>query len=214
MMEFGTATILLAVGAGLASVLSPCILPIIPIIVAGADRKDRLRPLILVLGLSISFMAMGATSSLFGALLVGRTRYIELAGATIIMLMGIMVMFNLSVFKQMYRLSNLNFGGDGKLGGLILGMSLGLVWIPCVGPFLSSILTMVGTSGELAKGVILLAFYSLGLGIPMLAIAYSSHLLQNRIKALLRYDTALRFVSGGILVAFGLYSIVAGNIAF
>ena len=66
MMEFGISSILLAVGAGLASVISPCVLPVIPIILAGAERKDRIRPLFLVLGLSISFMAMGAASSLFG----------------------------------------------------------------------------------------------------------------------------------------------------
>lgn len=214
MIEFGAASIALAVGAGLASVLSPCVLPVIPIIAAGADRKDPLRPLILVAGLSISFMAMGAASSLFGALLVGRTRYIEIFGAAVIALMGIMVMLDLSVFKRLYRLSNISVGGEGRGGALVLGMSLGLVWVPCVGPFLSSILAMVGTSGELLRGVILLGFYSLGLAVPMLAVAYSSHLIQNRIKALLQYERALRIVSGGILTAFGAYSIIAGNIAF
>ena len=213
-MDFSIVTVFMAIGAGVASVLSPCVLPVIPIIMAGAEREDRLRPLIVVIGLAISFMAMGAVSSLFGALLIGKTRYIEIGGSAIIVLMGFMVMFDMSIFKRFYQLSNLRVKGEGRIGGLILGMSLGVIWVPCVGPFLSSTLTMVATSGQLAAGIILLGFYSLGLAIPMLIVGYSSQLLQNRIKGLLRHDSVLRYVTGGTLVAFGLYSIIKGNMAF
>ena len=214
MIELGISSILLAIGAGLASVMSPCVLPVVPIIMAGAERKDRLRPLILVVGLSLSFMMMGAISSLFGAMLVGRTRYIELAGSFIIMALGLMVIFDVSIFKRITALSNLNVKGEGRVGAFVLGMALGLVWVPCVGPFLSSILTMVGTNGQLSYGIALLGFYSLGLALPMLFLAYSSHLVQSRIKALARHDRIFRYASGGILVAFGLYPVVIGNFAF
>ena len=213
-MDLGFTNIFLSIGAGLASVLSPCVLPVIPVIVAGAERDDRLRPLLVVIGLSVTFMTMGAVSSLFGALLIGRTRTIELAGAAIILVMGILVLFDMNIFKRFYRLSNIRVKGEGRLGGVILGMALGLVWVPCIGPMLSSILTMVGTSGQLARGIVLLGFYSLGLAIPMLVLAYSSQLLQSRIRALAQHDTILRYVSGGILIAFGLYSIFLGNLAF
>jgi len=213
-MEFSIVNILMAVGAGVASVLSPCVLPVIPIIMAGAEVKDRLRPLIVVIGLSLSFMAMGAISSLFGTLLIGKTRYIEMGGALVIIIMGLMVLFDMSIFKRFYRFSNIRVNGEGRIGGLILGMALGLIWVPCVGPFLSTTLTMVATSGQLTTGIILLGFYSLGLAIPMLIVGYSSQLLQNRIKGLLKHETIVRYVSGGTLVAFGLYSIVAGNMAF
>jgi cytochrome c-type biogenesis protein len=213
-MEFSIVNILMAVGAGVASVLSPCVLPVIPIIMAGAEVKDRLRPLIVVIGLSLSFMAMGAISSLFGTLLIGKTRYIEMGGALVIIIMGLMVLFDMSIFKRFYRFSNIRVKGEGRIGGLILGMALGLIWVPCVGPFLSTTLTMVATSGQLTTGITLLGFYSLGLAIPMLIVGYSSQLLQNRIKGLLKHETILRYVSGGTLVAFGLYSIVAGNMAF
>ncbi len=213
-MELTAVTIFMAVGAGLASVLSPCVLPVIPIIMAGAELKDRLRPLIVVIGLSLTFMAMGAISSLFGTFLVGKTRYIEIAGALVIVLMGLMVLFDLSVFKRFYKLSNIRVKEEGRFGALILGMSLGVIWVPCVGPFLSSTLTMVGTSGQLSTGIILLGFYSVGLAIPMLIVGYSSQLLQNKIKGLLNHEAILRYVSGGILVIFGLYSIFAGNMAF
>ena len=104
--------------------------------------------------------------------------------------------------------------GEGRFGGLVLGMALGLVWVPCIGPFLSSILAMVGTSGQLARGTILLGFYSLGLAVPMLVVAYSSHILQRKLRGIAQHETVLRFVTGGVLVCFGLYSIVMGNVAF
>jgi cytochrome c-type biogenesis protein len=159
-------------------------------------------------------MAMGAVSSLFGSLLVGRTRTIELVGAAVIMSMGVLVLFDLNIFKRLYRLSNIRVSGEGRFSGLVLGMALGLVWVPCIGPFLSSILTMVGTSGKLAQGILLLACYSLGLAIPMLLVAYSSHMLQRKLRVLGEHETALRYVMGGVLLAFGLYSILAGNLAF
>ena len=201
-------------GAGLASVLSPCVLPVVPVVVAGAERKDPLRPLLVVTGLALTFMAMGAASSLFGALLVGRTRSLEVAGSVIIMIMGFIVLFDVNVFKRLYRLSNIRVNSEGRFGGVVLGMALGLVWVPCIGPFLSSILAMVGTSGQLGRGIVLLGFYSLGLAIPMLVVAYSSHLLQNRLKAAAKHESLFRYVSGAILVGFGLYSILLGNFAF
>jgi cytochrome c-type biogenesis protein len=213
-MDLSVASIALAVGAGLASVLSPCVLPVIPVIAAGAEKKDHLRPLSVVLGLSLTFMAMGAVSSLFGAFLVGRTRYIEVAGALVILMMGILVLFGVNIFKRLYRLSNIRVTGEGRFSGLVLGMALGLVWVPCIGPFLSSILTMVGTNGRLAQGIVLLGFYSLGLAIPMLVIAYSSHLLQSRLRAVAQQEALLRYVSGSVLVVFGLYSLYHGNFAF
>lgn len=213
-MDINFPNIGLAVGAGLASVLSPCVLPVVPVIVAGADKKDRLRPLLVVFGLSLAFMAMGAISSLFGSYLIGRTRYIEFAGAVIIILMGVMVFFDVSVFKRFYRLSNIRVTGNGRFSGIVLGMALGLVWVPCIGPFLSSILTMVGTDGRLAQGIFMLEFYSLGLAIPMLLVAYSSHMLQSRLRAFAQHEAVLRYVSGSILIAFGVYSFAFGNIAF
>jgi cytochrome c-type biogenesis protein len=213
-MDLGLTNMALAVGAGLASVMSPCVLPVVPVIMAGAEREDRWRPMIIVAGLALSFMTMGAVSSLFGALLVGRTRTIEAVGAVIITLLGLMVLFDASVFKRLTRLSNIRVAGEGRWSGLALGMALGVVWVPCIGPFLSSILTMVGTSGRLAGGVFLLGLYSLGLAIPMLAVAYSSHIIQRKLRAAAQHEAIFRYVSGGILVVFGLYSLIHGNVAF
>ncbi len=213
-MELGLTTILLSIGAGLMSVLSPCVLPVVPVVMAGAERGDRLRPLLVVLGLSLAFMAMGAVSSLFGAYLVGRTRTIEIAGSLIIVFLGVAVILDLNLFKRLYWLSNIRVKGRGRISGVVLGMALGLVWVPCIGPLLSSILTMVGTSGRMAQGIVLLGFYSLGLAIPMLVLAYSSHLFQRRLTAVVRHEAVFRYVTGAILIVFGCYQIIRGNIAF
>jgi len=213
-VDIGITNIALAAGAGLASVLSPCVLPVVPVVMAGAEREDRLRPLIVVLGLMLSFMAMGAVSSLFGSLLVGRTRTIEVAGAVVITLLGLMVLFDMSFFKRLTRLSNIQVKGEGRMSGLVLGMALGVVWVPCIGPFLSSILTLVGTSGKLLQGIVLLGFYSLGLAVPMLAVAYSSHIIQRKLRSAAQHEAAFRYVTGSILVVFGLYSLIYGNVAF
>ncbi|MGE5300621.1 MAG: cytochrome c biogenesis CcdA family protein [Acidobacteriota bacterium] len=213
-MDIGAANIFLAVGGGLASVLSPCVLPVVPVIVAGAEARDRLRPLLVVLGLSLTFMAMGAVSSLFGALLAGRTRYIEQAGGLIILVMGLMLLLDINIFKRLYRLSNIRVNSEGRFGGLVLGMALGLVWVPCVGPVLSGILAMVGTNGRLVRGVVLLGFYSLGFAAPMLAVAYSSHTIQRRLRKVTGHEKLLRYLTGGVLSAFGLYAVFIGNFAF
>ena len=212
-MDLGVSSIALSISAGLASVLSPCVLPVVPVIVAGGEQKDRLRPLLVVLGLAITFMAMGVVSSLFGASLIGMTRRIEQAGGAIIFAMGLIVFFDLGLFKRMYRLSNIQVKSDGRFGGLVLGMALGIIWIPCIGPMLSSILAMVSAGGQVLKGVSLLGFYSLGFAIPMLALAYSSHILQQRIKAL-GATKILRYFMGAVLMLFGLYVIFVGNFAF
>lgn len=213
-MEFTLLNVAMAVGAGLASVLSPCVLPVVPIVMAGSQRNDRLRPLLVVTGLALSFMAMGAVSSLFGTLLIGKTRTIEVAAAIFIVAMGLMVIADMSIFKRLSALSSIQVKGNGRVDGLLLGLSLGLIWVPYIGPFLSSTLVMVGTSGQLATGIVLLGFYSLGLAIPMLLLGYSSQWLQNRVKRLLRHETALRYLTGGTLVVFGLYQIMQGNLAF
>ena len=159
-------------------------------------------------------MTMGAVSSLFGALLAGRTRHIEQAGGLIILVMGLMLLLDINIFKRLYRLSNLQVNSEGRFGGLVLGMALGLVWVPCVGPVLSGILAVVGTSGRLARGVVLLGFYSLGFAAPMIAVAYSSHAVQRRLRKVTGHEKLLRYLTGGVLFTFGLYAMFVGNFAF
>jgi cytochrome c-type biogenesis protein len=213
-MEFGLTNVFVSIGAGLASVLSPCVRPVVPIIMAGSTEEDRLRPLLIVTGLAITFMLMGVVSSLFGSMLVGRMRYIELAGGIVIAVLGALIVLNVNVFKNLHRLQNIRVNTEGKLSGLVLGLALGIVWIPCIGPVLSGILAMVAASGEVTKGVVLLGFYSAGFAIPMLAIGYSSHIFQKKMRAVQKHSALVRYITGGVLIFFGLYIVIKGNFAF
>ncbi len=77
------------------------------------------------------------------------------------------------------------------------------MWIPCVGPMLSSVLATVAADGRLAAGVILLLVYSIGFAVPMLAVGYGSQALRQRVRAVAAHPVAVRWASGLLLVGFG-----------
>lgn len=211
-MELSLASLGLALVAGLASILSPCVLPVVPIIVTGTERDSRWRPLAIVLGLAGTFMAMGVATSLAGAAIAGKMFWIEKAAGGLIVIFGLLMFLDVNIFKQMAFFQRFQSSGPGSglLGGLLVGASLGLIWIPCVGPMLSGVLALVATEGRVLQGVILLGVYALGFGIPMLVAAYASHLFRTRIRALQRFPLGLRLFSGTVLVAFGAYILTKG----
>ena len=93
-------------------------------------------------------------------------------------------------------------------------MTLGVIWVPCVGLLLSSVLATVAAEGQVLKGVILLAFYSLGFSIPMLIAAYSALFFRNKVSIIMNKPFVVRWISGGILIIFGLYFMFKGGISF
>jgi cytochrome c-type biogenesis protein len=211
-MELSLASLGLALVAGLASILSPCVLPVVPIIVTGTDKDSRWRPLAIVSGLALTFMAMGVATSIAGAAIAGKMLYIEKAAGALILVFGILMFLDVNIFKKMgfFQRFQSKGPGAGLLGGLLVGASLGLIWIPCVGPMLSGVLALVATEGKILQGVILLGIYSVGFAIPMLVAAYASHWFRTRFRAVQRFPMALRLFSGTVLVLFGLYILTQG----
>jgi cytochrome c-type biogenesis protein len=212
-LDLNVATLAMVLLAGLASIASPCVLPVVPIIVTGTKEDHRLRPLLIVLGLSISFIAMGAVSSIFGGAIAGVMPLLEKGAGVIVILFGVLMLVDINPFKHFQLFSRMQVGSKGRWSGLILGLTLGLVWIPCVGPMLSGVLTLVATEGRLSKGIILLAVYSLGFAIPMLMAAYATQTMRQKIRAVNRHPLAIRLVSGLLLIGFGLYILTAGMLA-
>ncbi len=202
-MDLGLSALGLSFGAGLASVASPCVLPVVPIIVAGRADDHRARPALIVAGLAAAFVLMGVLTSLFGAA-VGRALPVaeKVAGALVI-LFGVLLLLDVNPFKRLSGLTRFQPSGRGPWSGLLLGASLGLVWIPCVGPVLSSVLAMVAAQGQLASGVLLLLVYAAGFAVPMLAVGYGSQALRQRVRAVARHPVAVRWASGLLLLAFG-----------
>lgn len=202
-MDLGLSALALSFGAGLASVASPCVLPVVPIIVTGTAEEHRARPALIVTGIALSFIAMGVASSLFGGAIGHALPLMEKGVGVVVLAFGLLLLADVNLFKRLTFLQRIQVVGAGPWSGLLLGASLGLVWIPCVGPMLSSVLAMVATRGSLAAGVLLLFVYSLGFAVPMLAVGYGSQALRQRVRAVAAHPVAVRWVSGLLLVAFG-----------
>lgn len=213
-LELSVTTVFMVTVAGLASIASPCVLPMIPIIVTGTSDDHKYRPLLIVTGLSISFIMMGVLTSLFAGAVAGVMPVVEKVVGVVVILFGLSMLFGINVFKKFtFFYKAQQFQSKGTWSGLILGMTLGIIWIPCVGPMLSGVLALVATQGKLTSGLILLAFYSLGFAVPMLLAGYASQSVRHRIRAVNSHPMAVRLVSGLLLVVFGYFILTAGMLA-
>jgi len=144
--------------AGLLSILSPCILPVLPIIIAGESKEHFYRPVFLVFGLTLSFAVMGVLSTLLGAPFQKNAYILEILSGILFIIFGFLFILGKNPFSRFTLLSSLQNiqTGSSLLSGLFLGILMGFVWIPCIGPQLSSILAMVAIEGSLLYGIFLL----------------------------------------------------------
>ena len=204
---------MMAVFAGFASIASPCVLPVVPIIVTGTQEDHKYRPLLIVAGLSFSFMAMGAITSIFGGAVAGAMPVLEKVAGIVVIIFGVLMLLDINLFKKLSLFNRVQTPSSGRWSGLLLGLTLGLVWIPCVGPMLSGVLALVASEGKLSSGLVLLAFYSLGFAIPMLLAGYASQSVRQKIRMINSHPLAIRLVSGGLLIGFGIYILTTGMLA-
>jgi cytochrome c-type biogenesis protein len=191
-------------------VASPCVLPVVPLLVTGTADDHRARPALVVAGLAASFVVMGVLTSLFGAAIGPALPALERAVAILMIAFGLLLLLDVNVFKGLTWLQRIGPAVGGRWSGLVLGLSLGLVWIPCVGPMLSSVLAMVAARGTLLSGVGLLLVYSAGFAVPMLALGYGSQALRQRVRRVSAHPVAVRWASGLLLVAFGALILAQG----
>jgi len=212
-LDLSLTSLMMAVFAGFASIASPCVLPVVPIIVTGTEEDHKYRPLLIVAGLSFSFMLMGAITSIFGGAVAGAMPILEKVAGALVIVFGVLMLLDINLFKKLTLFNRVQTQGKGRWSGLVLGLTLGLVWIPCVGPMLSGVLALVATEGKLSSGLILLAFYSLGFAIPMLLAGYASQSVRQKIRMVNSHPLAIRLVSGGLLIGFGVYILTTGMLA-
>jgi len=198
----------IAFSAGLISFLSPCVLPLIPgyiSFVSGQSlnellesKKINLLPLILFsLGFSFVFIIFGATASVLGKFLLQNSQQLRIVAGIIIIIFSLQLLgiFNinfLNLEKKIYtkKSSNIWFS-------FIVGMAFGFGWTPCIGPILGSILALASTEDTIARAIILLSFYSLGLAIPFVL---SGYLIQRFLVFSRNFKKNIKLVSkiGGI----------------
>ncbi|MBW6470782.1 MAG: cytochrome c biogenesis CcdA family protein [Methanosarcinaceae archaeon] len=212
-MDIPSVTPIAAFVAGIVSVASPCVLPLIPAIFAYSTEKGKLRPIAIVLGLSITFTLMGIVTSAFGSTFRAYLGYLNIIAEIFIIGFGVAMLFELNMFNVFGRLSSLRANKEeGLLGGLLLGMSLGVIWIPCVGPILGTILTMVAVSADITYGGMMLFVYSLGFSIPMLIIAYSANISSAKLGGIAKYDVIIKKAAGAVLIAVGLWMVYKNHL--
>ena len=194
--------------AGVATVASPCVLPVLPLLLGvSADRSDRTRPVFIIIGFVLSFVAVAL---LFGAStrVLGLTpESVRVAAACGMLLAGVLMIWpslGERVMAPLGRISDLAQGWGGQathtpLGGLLLGASLGVLWTPCAGPVLASVLALVASQAATQQTAPLLLSYAAGAGLPMLAIAYGGQAMTGKVRGFSRH--AARFRQGcGVLV--------------
>ena len=202
----------IAFGAGLASFLSPCVLPLIPSYVtfitgmtlddvARAKRTALVHSLLFVLGFSLIFLALGASATLLGRLLVTYRVWISRVGGVLVLIFGLYLLgvFNLGAFARERRV-HITDKPLGYLGTVVVGIAFGAGWTPCIGPILGSILTYAATQADVSRGVGLLAAYSLGLAIPFVLAAVA---IERFVAVFQRMRSGMVWVSrisGGLLV--------------
>jgi cytochrome c-type biogenesis protein len=202
-----------AILAGMGSILSPCILPLLPGVLAYSTEKNRVTPLAIVSGLALSFTLMGVASAALGSLFFDYKDYIQVISGAMITIMGLYLLleivenFVLRAWQHIpvSRVSLPQAEEGGLLGGFLLGASLGIVWMPCLGPILGAILLTVAQEGTMFYGATLLLAYSAGLAVPMLAIAYSSNFISGKVRSLARHTLLVRRIAGVVLIVVGLY---------
>lgn len=201
--------------AGLVTIAGPCILPLLPIILGTSTvRSHPSRPLFIVIGFILSFSFFAVIFSVFGRALGVSPDTFRIIATVVIGTFGVTMIFpkiQETIFARVQPLlgrvtPKTNLQDQGLWSGFILGASLGLVWTPCAGPVLGSILTLIAAKQSLAQASALLIAYALGAGLPMLAIAYGGQAASTRVRALTKYTQLVQRIFGAIiiLVAIGL----------
>lgn len=212
-------SIFLAFTAGILSFLSPCILPILPSYISfitGISFKELttsknirnltvLHSLLFILGFSIVFILLGATATYLGTLLLKYQQIIKKIGGILIIFFGLYIggLIKSDFLSREIKI-HLAEKPLGYLGTVLAGATFAFGWSPCIGPVLSTILLYASTSKKLSQGIILLAFYSLGLGIPFFLSSFLITSFLFYFRKFKKYINFITFISGIFLIFAGL----------
>ncbi len=196
---------------GIASFLSPCVLPMLPMYVsyfAGQDKnlkKTIINSLGFVLGFTIIFVLLGIFASTLGKLITANSKYINILFGSIIILFGMhyMGILNIKILNKSKGIKknkdNLSF-----FSSIIFGIIFSVCWTPCVGIFLSSALMMSATSENILKGGTMLLIYSIGLGIPFIITSIFLERLKDTFNSIKKHYNIINKIAGIILIFSGI----------
>lgn len=217
---------LIAFGGGLASFLSPCVLPMIPVYLASlagpeildAQPASSRRPIFFhslgfVLGFATVFAMMGAIVGLTGVVINPNSPTVQAIVGSLLVVFGLFMLLSLKIPWLNYerRLSPSLGKTSGYLRSFVTGGVFTLAWIPCLSPILGSVLTLAWGSETAWQGTYLLLTYSLGLGLPFLLIGAAFGTFTPLLKRIHRYSSMIYIASGALLMAIGIL-ILTGNL--
>jgi len=211
--------IIIALGAGITSFLSPCILPVLPgymAYLAGVAAGDKsaesstkrtllifLHSIFFVLGFSVIFIILGASATLIGFILKKYMFYIIKVAGVILIILGIQMMDVIKIkFLEMGWSAGEPKMKKGFTKSFLAGLLFSFSWTPCISPILAGILTLASQEETVIKGMLLLAFYSAGLGIPLILLGTG---VGTAVGVFLRKHTRkFQIASGTILILIGI----------
>ncbi|MBX6333603.1 MAG: cytochrome c biogenesis protein CcdA [Gemmatimonadaceae bacterium] len=214
----GTASLDVVVSftAGLLSFLSPCVLPLIPSYVTfitgmsfeevqRARRTALVHALLFILGFTLIFLALGATASVLGRVLLAARDWIARIGGALIIVFGLYLLgiFNIGALGRERRIHFAN-KPVGYLGTVLVGVAFGAGWTPCVGPILGAILLYTSSTADLGRGIWLLFAYSMGLAIPFVLAAVAIDRFLGTFARIRPAMVWVNRVSGVLLVIVGI----------
>lgn len=213
-MDFGLGTYSLGYLAGILSTLSPCVLPLIPILISTAITAHRLGPYALAAGLTVSFTIVGMLIGTVGASLGIDQNVFRYIAAVILILFGIVLLSTQLQERFATATSGLSTAGDGLLsklnidglkGQFIIGLVLGIIWTPCVGPTLGAATTLASQGKDLAQIALLMFIFGLGAGTPLVILGSVSRATMMKLRGkMMSAGKTGKYLLGGIMVLLGI----------
>jgi cytochrome c-type biogenesis protein len=201
--------------AGALSTLSPCVFPLLPLVVGGAMQAHPRAPLAMGMGMVFSFFVVGVFIGTLTETLRIDPDSVRLLGAWLLIGFGLILLLpflNRGFTRLMTPLAtkaqqaSAHIQGPSLWSAFVLGGLLGMVWSPCSGPLLASALALVASEGGVLQGAILLGLFGLGAAIPLVAVAYASRrgFQKTRDWVLTRID-CLKRIFGALILLVGLF---------
>ncbi|HEY4069829.1 MAG TPA: cytochrome c biogenesis CcdA family protein [Burkholderiaceae bacterium] len=213
-MDFGPVTYALGYLAGVLSTLSPCVLPLLPILIASATTQHRFGPLALAFGLTLSFAGVGLFIATLGASIGLDAGLLRQGAAVLLIGFGVLLLSVRAQARFARAAGGLSVAGDGLLarlagtgwrGQFAVGLVLGLVWSPCVGPTLGAASTLAAQGRQLPQVALLMLLFGLGAGTPLIALGSLSREAMQRLRGrLLALGQRGRWLLGLVLLLVGL----------
>lgn len=200
---------------GIASFISPCLLPMLPIYISyfiGEDDKKAKKAILnsvgFVLGFTIVFLMLSIFASSLGGMLSSYIKYVKIVFGILIILFGLNYMEILNLkFVNKSRVVNNNSKDLNFVKSIIFGILFSISWTPCIGTFLSSALLLIAKQQDFIKGLILMLLYSIGLGIPFVVSVVLIEKLKNAFNFIKKHYDKIKIISGIILIVMGIYII-------